>query len=313
MALGDKKGTPDMAPPQKTVAVQVPSLRVAFIGLFVRDLRLAWSQGGTGTMVISFFVIAVSLFPFGVGPLPQLLSRMAPGVLLVVALLATLISLDRLFQGDFEDGTLEQYKLSPIGMGGIVAAKILAHWIATLVPLVVLAPIVGGLLNLPADLSPFVVLVLLIMTPALSFIGAIGAALTVAMRRGGVLLSLLVLPLYIPSLIFAAGSLNAASLGEPVGQHLALLGSVTLFAGLLALPASTAALNLAIESLQPRGMISEVMRACAPLRCAGKKTKKIPCMLLRIQRVLCALPTGYSRGHLLSLQQVCAMDFIRVF
>ncbi len=247
MALADQNTLSGEPESHTFFETQTPSLSSAFLGLFIRDVRLAWAQGGTGTMVISFFIIAVSLFPFGVGPLPQLLSRIAPGILLVVALLATLISLDRLFQGDFEDGTLEQYKLSPLGMSGVVAAKILAHWCATLLPLVVLAPFVGALVNLSASLSATVVLVLLIMTPALSFIGAIGAALTVAMRRGGVLLSLLVLPLYIPTLIFAAGTLNAASLGEPLGSHLALLGSVTLFAGLLALPAASAALNLSIE------------------------------------------------------------------
>lgn len=223
------------------------SMGLAFRALLRRDIRLAWAQGGTGTMVLSFFAIAVALFPFGVGPQPQILERIAPGILLVVALLATLISLDRLFQGDFEDGTLEQFSLSPLGLTGIVAAKVLAHTASTLLPLIIVSPIVGLMLNLPATAWGPLVAALLLAAPALSLIGAVGAALTVGMRRGGVLLSLLVLPLYIPTLIFAAGAVDAAIVGSDVLPHLALLGAVTLVAAIVAIPASVGALKMALE------------------------------------------------------------------
>lgn len=224
-----------------------PSLGLAFRALLLRDLRLAWSQGGTGTMVLSFFVMAVSLFPFGVGPQPGILERIAPGILLVVAMLATLISLDRLFQNDYEDGTLEQLSLSPLGLTGVVVAKCLAHSLSTLLPLVVTAPIAGLMLNLPVAAWGVLVITLLMAAPALSMIGAIGASLTVALRRGGVLLSLLVLPLYIPTLIFAAGAVDAAVSGFDVLPHLALLGAVSLVALLVAIPAAVGALKMALE------------------------------------------------------------------
>lgn len=216
-------------------------------GVWVRDVRLAWAQGGTGTMVVSFFMIAVALFPFGIGPAPQILVRIAPGILLVVALLATLISLDRLFQADYEDGTLEQLALSPMGLAGIVFAKITAHWCATLLPLILVSPVMAALLGLDSETYPLLVVTFFIGTPALSLIGAVGAALTVALRRGGVLLSLLVLPLYIPTLIFAASALDAAVLGQDATPHLALLGAITLISGLVALPACVAGLKIALE------------------------------------------------------------------
>ncbi|WP_191251519.1 heme exporter protein CcmB [Kordiimonas sediminis] len=217
------------------------------ISVIMRDVRLGWSQGGTGTMSLSFFFIAVTLFPFGVGPEPQVLTRIAPGVIWVVALLACLLSLDRLYQADYEDGSLDDLALSPAGLLPVVIAKILAHWISTSLPLVLLSPLLGLLMNLPAEGYVQLVLSLAIGTLALSFIGSIGAALTVAMRRGGVLLSLLVLPLYIPSLIFGVTGIDAAIMGLDVLPHTALLSAITLVAVVLGPIASASAIRLALE------------------------------------------------------------------
>lgn len=223
------------------------SMAGVFTGIFLRDMRLAWSQGGTGTMALSFFLIAVTLFPFGVGPEPQTLARIAAGVLWVVALLACLLSLDRLFQADFEDGSLDDLALSPLGLTGVCNAKILAHWVATILPLIIVAPLLAMLLKLPEAGYFYLVASLLIGSPALSLLGAIGAALTVSVRRGGVLMSLLVLPLYIPTLIFGVGAVDAAVLaGDPL-PHLALLGAVSLVALVVAPLATAAALRLALE------------------------------------------------------------------
>jgi len=218
-----------------------------FFGVISRDIRLAWSQGGTGTMALSFFLIAVALFPLGVGPELAVLSRIAAGVIWVVALLACLLSLDRLFQADYEDGSLDDLMGSPLPLTAIVSAKILAHWMATIAPLIVAAPLLALLLNMPTAGYMYLLLSLVVGTPALSLLGAIGAALTVSIRRGGVLMSLLVLPLYIPTLIFGVGVIDAVLAdGDPL-PHLALLGAVSLMALLVAPIASAAALRLALE------------------------------------------------------------------
>lgn len=218
-----------------------------FLAVVKRDMRLAWSQGGTGTMALSFFLIAVTLFPFGVGPEPQTLARIAAGVLWVVALLACLLSLDRLYQADFEDGSLDDLALSPLGLGAVCSGKILAHWTATMLPLVAAAPLLAMLLKLPSEGYVYLVGSLLVGTPALSLLGSVGAALTVSVRRGGVLMALLVLPLYIPTLIFGVGAVDAAVLaGDPV-PHLALLGAVTLASLVVSPFASAAAIKLALE------------------------------------------------------------------
>lgn len=218
-----------------------------FFGVILRDVRLAWSQGGTGTMALSFFLIAVALFPLGVGPELAILSRIAAGVIWVVALLACLLSLDRLFQADYEDGSLDDLIGSPLPLTAVVSAKILAHWVATIAPLIVVAPLLALLLNMPSAGYMYLLLSLVIGTPALSLLGAIGAALTVSIRRGGVLMSLLVLPLYIPTLIFGVGVIDAALDGGDPLPHLALLGAVSLIALLVAPIASAAALRLALE------------------------------------------------------------------
>ncbi len=218
-----------------------------FWATVMRDIRLAWSQGGTGTMALSFFLIAVTLFPFGVGPEPQTLARIAAGVIWVVALLACLLSLDRLFQADFEDGSLDDLALSPIGLMGVATAKIVAHWVSTVLPLVVIAPLLAMLMHLPLEGYKLLIISLLIGTPALSLFGAIGAALTVSVRRGGVLLSLLVLPLYIPTLIFGVGAIDAVVLNVDPLPHLALLGAVTLVGVVVSPFATAAALRLSLE------------------------------------------------------------------
>jgi len=200
--------------------------------LFLRDLRLALRAGGGFGLGLAFFLIVVVLVPFSVGPEPALLARIAPGVLWLGALLSCLLSLDRLLAVDFEDGALDLLATSPLPLEGIVAIKAAAHWVTTGLPLVLVAPALGVLLNLPASGFAVLVLSLGLGTPALSMIGAFGAALTVGIKRGGLLLSLLVLPLYVPTLIFGAEAARRAVLGLEVGTPLMLLAGIT--AGVLA-------------------------------------------------------------------------------
>src|SRR5689334_12233686 len=197
----------------------------AFRLLVLRDLRLALRQGGDAAMVVAFFVLTVILFPFGVGPEADLLARIAPGILWVTALLAALLSLERLFLADWEDGSLEALALMPLSLEAQVLAKCLAHWLVAGLPLIVVAPLLA-LLHLDAAGYPVLVLSLLLGTPTLSLIGAVGAALSLGARRGGVLLSLLVLPLYIPVLIFGVAAVEAAIGGFGVRPHLLLLGAL---------------------------------------------------------------------------------------
>jgi heme exporter protein B len=219
----------------------------AFRRLVQRDLRLALRQGGDAAMVVAFFVLTVVLFPLGVGPEPQLLSRIAPGILWVTALLAALLSLERLFQADYEDGSLEALSLMPLPLEAQVLAKCLAHWLVTGLPLAVAAPVLGLLLQLDAAGYPVLVLGLLLGTPSLSLIGAVGAALSLGARRGGVLLSLLVLPLYIPVLIFGVLAVEQTIAGLAARPHLLLLGALLAAALPLAPVAAAAALRQALE------------------------------------------------------------------
>ncbi len=213
-----------------------------FGALLRRDLRLALRQGSDTATVLAFFLIVVSLFPFGVGPEPQTLSAIGAGVLWVAALLAALLSLDRLFQADYEDGTLDYLLSAPAAPSLLVSAKCLAHWLTTGLPLVVLSPLLGLLLNLPGAAYPALVAGLALGTPVLTLVGAIGAALVLGARRGGVLLSLLILPLYIPVLIFGVGAVEAAATGQGFRAHLLLLGAF--FLGALALAPFVAAVAL---------------------------------------------------------------------
>jgi heme exporter protein B len=218
-----------------------------FRRLVQRDLRLALRQGGDAAMVVAFFVLTVVLFPFGVGPEPQLLGRIAPGILWVTALLAALLSLERLFQADYEDGSLEALSLMPLPLEAQVLAKCLAHWLVTGLPLSLTAPVLGLLLQLDVPGYPVLVLSLLLGTPTLSLIGAVGAALSLGARRGGVLLSLLVLPLYIPVLIFGVLAVEQAIAGLGARPHLLLLGALLAAALPLAPVAAAAALRQALE------------------------------------------------------------------
>jgi len=219
----------------------------AFLAVVGRDLRLALRQGSDAALVVAFFVLAVTMFPFGVGPEPQLLSRIAAGIVWVTALLAALLSLDRLFQQDYEDGSLEALALTPLPLSALVLAKCLAHWLTTGVPLVVVAPVLAALLHLDAPGYGPLVLAMALGTPSLSLVGAIGAALALGARRAGVLLSLLVLPLYIPVLIFGVAAVDQAVAGFAIRPHLLILTAFLVAALPLAPWAASAALRPALE------------------------------------------------------------------
>lgn len=209
------------------------------IGLLKRDLALAIKAGGGFGLALAFFLIVTVLVPFGVGPETGILSQIAPGILWIGALLACLLSLDRVFQLDWEDGSLDLLATSPLPLEGVAAIKALAHWLTTGLPLVALAPILGILLNLPSDGYLWLIASLLAGTPALSAIGTFGAALTVGIRRGGLLLSLLVLPLYVPTLLFGALVVTRGAQGADALTPLAMLGGITLIS-IAALPFAAA-------------------------------------------------------------------------
>lgn len=210
------------------------------MALLKRDLRLAVRAGGGFGLGLSFFLIVVVLVPFGVGPETGLLGVIAPGVLWVAALLACLLSLDRIFALDHEDGSLDLLATSPLPLEGVAAVKALAHWLTTGLPLVLAAPVLALLMSLPwAGYGPLL-LSLLLGTPALSVIGAFGAALTVGLKRGGLLLSLLVLPLYMPTLIFGAEAARRGAEGQAYGTPLLMLAGISL-AALALLPFASAA------------------------------------------------------------------------
>ncbi len=219
----------------------------ALLGLFRRDFRLALRQGGDTALVLGFFILAVVLFPFGVGPEPEVLTRIAAGILWVAALLAALLSLDRLFQTDYEDGGLDLIVLSPVPLELAVLAKCAAHWVATGLPLALLSPLLALVVDLDPVAFPTLVLSLLAGTPALSLIGSVAAALSLGARRQGVLLSVLVLPLYVPPLVFGAGAVEASAAGTGPHADLLILGALTLTALALCPWASAAALRLALE------------------------------------------------------------------
>ncbi|TCS63650.1 heme exporter protein CcmB [Varunaivibrio sulfuroxidans] len=212
-----------------------------------RDLRLSFRQGIDSFMVVTFFVLAVVLFPFGVGPEPNILARIAAGVIWVAALLSAMLSLERLFLADYEDGSLELLALSPGVLEVTVLAKITAHWLTTGVPLIVAAPVLAVLLHMNGDGFWILVVALSIGTPSLSLIGSVGAALILGSRRGGVLLSLLILPLYVPLLIFGVSAVDSAIAGFPFSAQLYVLGALLLGALALCPWAAAAALRQAME------------------------------------------------------------------
>lgn len=215
------------------------------IALLIRDLRLATRAGGGFGLAVAFFLILCALVPFGVGPDTSALQPVAPGILWLGALLACLLSLDRIFALDYEDGSLDLLATAPLPLEGIVAVKALAHWITTALPLVLAAPLFGLLLHLPGQAVPWLILSLLIGTPAMSMLGAFGAAVTVGLRRGGLLLSLLVLPLYIPTLIFGTEVIRRGQEGGDPTTPLLFLAGIT--AGVIALIPSAAAAALRIN------------------------------------------------------------------
>ncbi|GIU01759.1 heme exporter protein CcmB [Shewanella algidipiscicola] len=202
------------------------SFTQAFYTLLKRDLQIAIRHKGDIFNPLLFFILVVTLFPLGIGPEPQVLSRVAPGIIWVAALLASMLSLERLFKADFVDGSLEQMLLSPQPLSLMVLAKVLAHWILTGVPLILVAPLLAVLLHLEDNSYGALMATLALGTPVLSLLGAIGVALTVGLRKGGVLLSLLILPLYIPVLIFATSAIDAAGLNLPYSGHLAIIGAM---------------------------------------------------------------------------------------
>jgi heme exporter protein B len=216
--------------------------------LFVRDLRLAVRSGGGAAIGVIFFLAVVTVIPFGVGPDLNLLARIGPAVLWLGALLATLLGLDRLFQADLDDGSLDLLHLGGTPLELAVAVKAAAHWVTTGLPLVVAAPLLALFVNLPAHGIGAVTLTLLVGTPALTFLGAIGAALTVALRRGGMLISILILPLTIPVLIFGVAAATAAITGPmPFLPPFMLLCAMTLFSMVLGTVAAAWALRFGLE------------------------------------------------------------------
>jgi len=218
-----------------------------FFAIVRRDARLAFRQGTDTLMTLAFFVIAVVLFPFGVGPEPNVLARIGGGVVWVAALLASMLALERLFQADYEDGGLELLALAPMPLSAVALAKVLAHWLATGLPLAVAAPALGVMMNVPGDVFPVLIGALLLGTPTLSLIGAIGAGLILGARRGGVLLALLVLPLFIPVLVFGVSAVEMAAQGLSPAASLLILGGMFLAALALAPWAAAAAIRQALE------------------------------------------------------------------
>ena len=218
-----------------------------FWSVVKRDIKIGWQGGSTSSMVVAFFIIVVTLFPLGVGPEQSVLARIAVGVIWVAALLACLLSLDRIFQADYEDGTLDQYALSHLPLELIVIGKSLAHWLTTSLPLILITPVLAVLLNMnDAALLPLIY-AMLIGTPALSLIGTIGASLTVSLKRGGVLLSLLILPLYVPVLIFGVMAVDAGISDTGINASLLFLAAVTLFSLAITPWVSAAAVRLALD------------------------------------------------------------------
>jgi heme exporter protein B len=222
------------------------SLSRAFFAVIRRDLVLAIRRRSEMANPLLFFVLVITLFPLGIGAQPHLLQAIAPGIIWVSALLAAMLSLDSLFRSDFDDGSLELILLSPHPTSVLVLAKIIAHWLVTGLPLLVVAPLLAVFLGMPNHAMGVLLLTLLLGTPVLSLIGAIGVALTVGLRRGGMILSLLVLPLYVPVLIFAGNAVQMAGGGLPVDAQINILISILFMALVLAPLPVAAALKMSI-------------------------------------------------------------------
>jgi len=215
--------------------------------LLIRELRLAWRNGAEILNPLWFFLIVITLFPFGVGTDPQMLAQIAPGVVWVAALLAALLVMDRMFRDDWLDGSLEQMLLLPTPLVAVVLVKIIAHWLMTGLPLMIVSPLAALLLGMNIHDAVVLAFTLLLGTPTLSFLGAIGVGLTVGLKRGGVLLSLLVLPLAVPVLIFGTAAAQAAAQGLPVSGYMAILGAFLTASATLCPFATAAALRLTVQ------------------------------------------------------------------
>ena len=225
----------------------MPGLANAFLALIRRDVRLVARHSSEVAHPVMFFVIVVALFPFGVGSDPVLLRTIGPGIIWVAALLATLLALDALFRSDFDDGTLEQMALSGHPLAVLVLGKVFVHWCATGLPLLVATPLLGLFLGMTGELQLTLLAALALGTPTLSLIGSVGTALTVGIRRSGLLLTLLVLPLYVPVLIFGASVVLAADSGLPTAGHFYILGAMMVLALALAPLAASAALRISLN------------------------------------------------------------------
>jgi heme exporter protein B len=219
----------------------------SFWALVRRDLRLAVREGGAIGTALGFFLIVVSLMPLGLGPDLNLLARIAAGILWIALLLAALLSLNRIFEADYEDGTLDVLATGHLPLELVATAKSLAHWLTTGIPLALLAPVLGILLNLDLASYPILVGTTFVGTPAVSFLGAIGAALTVKARRGGLLLALVVLPLYVPTLIFGISAVSAAAGPAGMGAAFLILAAISLAAVVLGPIAAAAALRIQLQ------------------------------------------------------------------
>ncbi|MES9813040.1 MAG: heme exporter protein CcmB [Candidatus Thiodiazotropha sp.] len=223
------------------------SLSSAFSLLLKRDLVLAYRRRAELVNPMLFFILVTAMFPLGIGNDPKLIEAVGPGVIWVAALLAALLSLDSMFRSDYDDGSLEQFMLSAHPVSILVLAKILAHWLVTGLPLFIIAPLLAVLLHIPGSAVPTLMLTLLLGTPVLSLIGSVGAALTVGLRRGGMILSLLVLPLYVPVLIFATDAVKTAIVGIPTTAQLSILSAMLVGSLVLAPMATAASLRISLS------------------------------------------------------------------
>jgi heme exporter protein B len=224
------------------------SASAACIALLRRDLVLAWRRRGELFLPLLYAVIVAALFPFALGPDPALLARIAGGVLLVIVVLAMLPALESMFRVDLEDGTLEQWLLAPQPLALLALTRVIAHWLTTVLPLVVVMPLLGALLNLPVKVLPVLIAALLLATPLLVLLGSVLSALAAGARRSGILLALMLLPLAVPVVIFAAGAIAAAQAGMPFSAPLTWLAAALILAIVLAPLACAAALRIAVES-----------------------------------------------------------------
>jgi len=238
----------DSMPAAQMARAHSPGTWRACAALLRRDFVLAWRRRGELFLPLLYAVIVTALFPFALGPDPELLARIAGGVLLVIAVLAMLPALEAMFRADLEDGTLEQWLLAPQPLALLALTRVIAHWLTTVLPLIVVMPLLGALLNLPMKVLPVLIVALLLATPLLVLLGSVLSALTAGARRSGILLALMLLPLAVPVVIFAAGAIAAAQSGMPYLAPLTWLAAALVLAIVLAPLACAAALRIAVET-----------------------------------------------------------------